>query len=89
MPGRAASGRNDGWAHLERRATAQPWGGGAVHTRRHRQSPQPCLACRPHGRSDISGLLGTVVAFRITPVLAVLLVGVGGHRPQLPTRDGH
>ena len=60
-----------------------------VHSRRDRQVSQPCLACRPHGRSDFSGLLGTVVAVRTTPVLAVLLVGGGGHRPLLATSNGH
>ena len=35
------------------------------------------------------GFSGTVVAVRLTPVLAVLLVGGGGHRPPLATRDGH
>ena len=40
-----------------------------------------------HSRSDIIGLLGTMVAVCITPVLAVLLVGGGGHRPLLETRD--
>jgi len=50
-----------------------------MHGRRERQTPQSCLACRPHGRSDISGLLGTVIALRITPVLAVFLVGGGCH----------
>ena len=34
-------GGNDGGTNLERRASAQPWGGGAVHTRRHRH-------CSPH-----------------------------------------
>jgi hypothetical protein len=68
---------------------ASPWGEDAVPARRHRQASQPCLACRPHGRSYIGGLLGTLVAVRITPVLAVLLVGGGGHRPLLATRDGH
>jgi len=29
-----------------------------------------------------------VVAIRLTPVLAVLLVGSGGHRPPLSTRYG-
>jgi hypothetical protein len=35
------------------------------------------------------GFWAPVVAVRTTPVLAVLLVGGGGHRPPLATRDGH
>jgi hypothetical protein len=50
---------------------------------------QPCLACRPHGRSDIGRLLGTVVAVRITPVLAVLLVCGGSQRSLFSTCNGH
>jgi hypothetical protein len=39
--------------------------------------------------ADIRGILGSVVALRVTPVLAVLLVGGRGYRPPLMTRDGH
>ena len=66
-----------------------PGGCDTEHAHRDRQSSQPCLACRPHGRADIRGILGSVVAVRITPVLAVLLVGGCGYRPPLATRDGH
>ena len=55
----------------------------------YRQAAQPCLACRSHRCSHIGRLLGTVAAVRTTPVLAVLLVGGGGHRPLLATRDVH
>ena len=58
-----------------------------MHPRRNRQASQPCLAYRSYRCSDIGGLLGAVVAVCVTPVLAVLLVGGGGHRPLLETRD--
>jgi len=60
-----------------------------MFSRRDRQGFQPCLACRPHGSAYIGRRLGTVVALRVTPVLAVLLVGGRGYRPPLATRDGH
>ena len=58
-----------------------------IHTRRHGHvvpTMSGISISRPCRHRH--GLLGTVVALRITPMLAILLVGGSRHRPLLPMR---